>query len=99
MLKVHTAVCDRTAAAGVLRELMGYMRGRDYGDDEGGLGIEGGSEGMPIKRYGAHSAAALIAARALEGVPECEWEKYAVTTLVDCRAILEPALLYLATML
>ncbi|GAB2264200.1 hypothetical protein Droror1_Dr00026334 [Drosera rotundifolia] len=151
VLKVHTAVCDRTAVAGVLRELIGYMRGRDYGDDEGGLGIEEfvprGKGNKPfwargkdmigyslnslrlsnlrfvdvegarrtemvrlrfdkeetariveacrlrdIKLCGAYSAAALIAARALNGVPEGEWEKYAVTTLVDCRAILDPAL-------
>ncbi|GAB2222840.1 hypothetical protein Droror1_Dr00016968 [Drosera rotundifolia] len=155
VLKVHTTVCV-TAVTGVLRELMGYMRGRDYGDDEDDLGIEGAIEGnlgieelvlrgkgnkpfwargkdmigyslrlsnlrfvdvegarrterlrfdkeemariveacrlRDIKLCGAYSAAALIAARALKGVPEGEWEKYAVTTLVDCRAILEPAL-------
>ncbi|KAL9256406.1 putative small nuclear ribonucleoprotein G [Drosera capensis] len=159
VLKVHTAVCDRTAAAGVLRELMGYMRGRDYG--KGSLRIEGESEdnlgieelvprgkgnkpfwargkdmigyslnslrlsnlrfvdvegtrrtemvrlrfdreetarlveacrSRDIKLCGAYSAAALIASRALKGIPEGEWEKYAVTTLVDCRTILEPAL-------
>lgn len=44
MLRLHTAACDRTAAAAVLRELMGMMGGgvgREIeGEGEVNLGIE-----------------------------------------------------------
>ncbi|XP_021766535.1 uncharacterized protein LOC110730991 [Chenopodium quinoa] len=45
-----------------------------------------------IKLCGALSAAALIAARLSKCLPDGEWEKYAVVTLIDCRKLLEPAL-------
>ncbi|CAI9766388.1 unnamed protein product [Fraxinus pennsylvanica] len=45
-----------------------------------------------IKLCGLLAAAGLVAARSLKGIPDDQWEKYAVTTLVDCRSILDPVL-------
>ncbi|CAA3022832.1 Hypothetical predicted protein [Olea europaea subsp. europaea] len=45
-----------------------------------------------IKLCGLLAAAGLIAARSLNGIPDDQWEKYAITTLVDCRSILDPVL-------
>lgn len=41
---------------------------------------------------GALAAAGLIAARLSKSLPDEQWEKYAVVTLIDCRSILDPAL-------
>ncbi|KNA17442.1 hypothetical protein SOVF_079870 [Spinacia oleracea] len=51
-----------------------------------------GCKSRGIKLCGALSAAALIAARLSKCLPDGEWEKYAVVTLIDCRKLLEPAL-------
>ncbi|KAI8563000.1 hypothetical protein RHMOL_Rhmol03G0079900 [Rhododendron molle] len=41
---------------------------------------------------GALAAAGLIAARSSKNLPDDQWEKYAVVTLIDCRPILDPVL-------
>ncbi|KAI3447450.1 hypothetical protein Pfo_004115 [Paulownia fortunei] len=45
-----------------------------------------------IKLCGLLAAAGLIASRSLKGIPDDQWEKYAVVTLMDCRSILDPVL-------
>ncbi|KAL2930705.1 Bifunctional protein pyrR, partial [Bienertia sinuspersici] len=54
--------------------------------------IQKGCKVRGIKLCGALSAAALIAARLTKCLPDGEWEKYAVVTLIDCRKLLEPSL-------
>lgn len=51
-----------------------------------------GCKARGIKLCGALSAAALIAARLSKCLPDGEWEKYAVVTLIDCRKLLAPTL-------
>ncbi|GMH09907.1 hypothetical protein Nepgr_011748 [Nepenthes gracilis] len=50
------------------------------------------SRSQEIKLCGALAAAGLMAVRTLKDLPNGQWEKYSVTTLLDCREILEPAL-------
>ncbi|OIT01506.1 fatty acyl-coa reductase 2 [Nicotiana attenuata] len=45
-----------------------------------------------IKLCGVLAAAGLIAAHSSKGLPEDQWEKYAVVTLINCRSILDPVL-------
>ncbi|XP_019250858.1 PREDICTED: uncharacterized protein LOC109229758 [Nicotiana attenuata] len=45
-----------------------------------------------IKLCGVLAAAGLIAAHCSKGLPEDQWEKYAVVTLINCRSILDPVL-------
>lgn len=45
-----------------------------------------------IKLSGVLAAAAVIAARSSKELPDGQWEKYSVTTLVDCRPFLDPPL-------
>lgn len=47
-------------------------------------------ESRGTKLCGLMSAAGLIAARSAKNLPEDQWEKYAVVTLIDCRSILDP---------
>ncbi|KAL3825749.1 hypothetical protein ACJIZ3_021778 [Penstemon smallii] len=49
-------------------------------------------ESRDIKLCGVLGAAGLIASRSSKGIPDDQWEKYAVVTLVDCRSILDPVL-------
>ncbi|KAL5721226.1 hypothetical protein ACHQM5_013813 [Ranunculus cassubicifolius] len=51
-----------------------------------------GCKARGIKLCGAMSAAAIIAAYSSKHLPENQWEKYAVVTLVDCRKELDPPL-------
>ncbi|KAH0971679.1 hypothetical protein GBA52_023835 [Prunus armeniaca] len=51
-----------------------------------------GCKSREIKLSGALAAAGLIAAHASKHLPDYQWEKYAVVTLLDCRSILEPSL-------
>ncbi|KAL2939213.1 Phosphocarrier protein HPr [Bienertia sinuspersici] len=161
MMKLHTGVCDRTAAVAVMKELMGLMMIKNgggaqtqQGNDTESEVLKGVEEYIPsgktnkpfwsrgvdmlgyslnsfrlsnlefndpdsprssrvvrllldsdhttkllegckvrgIKLCGALSAAALIAARLSKCVPDGEWEKYAVVSLIDCRKHLEPEL-------
>ncbi|KAE9465601.1 hypothetical protein C3L33_02491, partial [Rhododendron williamsianum] len=154
-LRLHTAACDRTGAAAVLRELMGMMGGGVGREIEGegvvNLGIEecvprgkadkpfwargvdmlgyslnsfrfsnldfvdagsprcsqvvrlrmaadetgrvlSGCKSRGIGLCGALAAAGFIAARSSKNLPDDQWEKYAVVTLIDCRPILDPVL-------
>ncbi|KAL2554247.1 hypothetical protein Fot_07866 [Forsythia ovata] len=52
--------------------------------------ILSGCKSRNIKLCGLLAAAGLIAARSFKGIPDDQWEKYAVTTLVDCRSVLDP---------
>ncbi|XP_043702251.1 uncharacterized protein LOC122652543 [Telopea speciosissima] len=45
-----------------------------------------------IKLCGAIAAAGLIAANSLKHLPDHQWEKYAIITLIDCRKLLDPPL-------
>ncbi|XP_052172784.1 uncharacterized protein LOC127788489 [Diospyros lotus] len=154
VLRLHTGACDRTAAAAVLRELLGLVGG-GTGRELGGkskvnLGVEdcipSGKTNKPFwargvdmlgyslnsfrlanlnfldvdsprrsqflrlqmnldetNRFlaccksrgigvcGALAAAGLIAACASKNLPDDQWEKYAVVTLIDCRPDLEPS--------
>lgn len=45
-----------------------------------------------IKLCGALAAAGLMACRSTKDIPDDQWEKYAVVTLMDCRSILDPPL-------
>ncbi|XP_075488056.1 uncharacterized protein LOC142527202 [Primulina tabacum] len=49
-------------------------------------------EDREIKLCGLLAAAGLSACHSLKEIPVDQWEKYAVTTLVDCRSILDPVL-------
>lgn len=49
-------------------------------------------ENEKIKLASLLAAAGLIATHSLKGIPEGQWEKYAVVTLMDCRSILDPVL-------
>ncbi|XP_047308275.1 uncharacterized protein LOC124911800 [Impatiens glandulifera] len=51
-----------------------------------------GCKSRGIELCGALSAAALIAARSMKGLPLGQWEKYMVVTLINCRSILQPVL-------
>lgn len=51
-----------------------------------------GCKSKGIKLCGALAAAGLIAARASKHLPDHQWEKYAVVTLLDCRSLLDPPL-------
>ncbi|XP_042503613.1 uncharacterized protein LOC122080819 [Macadamia integrifolia] len=166
-LRLHTAVCDRTSAVYMLKELLGLVRRRGGGGGGGGgggvgeeqeketeefsLGIEqlipSGKANKPfwargvdllgytlnalrfanlefkdvtsprssqvirlqmnqdetdrilmeckvrgIKLCGAIAAAGLIAANCMKHLPDHQWEKYAIITLIDCRKLLDPPL-------
>ncbi|XP_021765095.1 uncharacterized protein LOC110729634 [Chenopodium quinoa] len=65
---------------------------RLYMDSDHTTKLLEGCKTRGIKLCGALSAAALIAARLSKCLPDGEWEKYAVVTLIDCRKLLEPAL-------
>ncbi|KAF8403315.1 hypothetical protein HHK36_011417 [Tetracentron sinense] len=157
-LRIHTAVCDLTAAVSLLRELLGTrLIGEKEVDEELGndgevsLGIEDliprGKDQKPfwargidmlgyslnsfrlsnldfkdadsprvsemvrlqmdpdecgrllaackargIKLCGALAAAGLMAAHSSKHLPDYQWEKYSVVTLIDCRKILDPPL-------
>uniref|UniRef100_A0A7N0UAW7 Uncharacterized protein n=1 Tax=Kalanchoe fedtschenkoi TaxID=63787 RepID=A0A7N0UAW7_KALFE len=45
-----------------------------------------------VKLSGVLAAAGIVAARSSKELPDGQWEKYSVTTLVDCRPFLEPSL-------
>ncbi|KAK9921315.1 hypothetical protein M0R45_029828 [Rubus argutus] len=51
-----------------------------------------GCKSKGIKLCGALAAAGLIAAHASKHLPDHQWEKYAVVTLLDCRSLLDPPL-------
>ena len=51
-----------------------------------------GCKSRDIGLCGALAAAGLIAARSSKHLPDDQWEKYAVVTLIDCRPILDPEL-------
>ncbi|XP_059653299.1 uncharacterized protein LOC132300293 [Cornus florida] len=55
-------------------------------------GIISGCKSRGIRLCGALAAAGLIAARSSKDLPDDQWEKYAVVTLIDCRSILDPVL-------
>lgn len=151
--RIHTAVCDRTSGAVLLKEFLGLIRGNvgDVYEDEVNLGIEelipSGKANKPfwargvdllgyslnsfrfsnlefkdvvsprsaamvrlqldshqtaalldcckdrgIKLSGALAAAAMMAVYFAKHLPDHQWEKYAVATLIDCRKELEPPL-------
>ncbi|XP_073148823.1 uncharacterized protein [Henckelia pumila] len=60
--------------------------------EEETIGIMSKCEDREIKLCGLLSAAGLSACYSVKGVPDNQWEKYAVTTLIDCRSILDPVL-------
>ncbi|KAL8509433.1 hypothetical protein ACS0TY_016586 [Phlomoides rotata] len=45
-----------------------------------------------IKLSGVLGAAALIASHSLNEIPDDQWQKYGVVTLMDCRPVLDPVL-------
>ncbi|KAI7747524.1 hypothetical protein M8C21_016726, partial [Ambrosia artemisiifolia] len=155
VLKLHTAACDRAAAAFLFRELVGLMGGdvdkEVVKEDRVGLAIEdcvpagkankpfwargadmigysvnsfrfsnlefkenglpvstqlvrmkigvedterilSGCKSKEIKLYVLLAAAGIIAARASKNLPNEKSEKYSLTTLMDCRSLLEPPL-------
>ncbi|KAI4310560.1 hypothetical protein MLD38_035529 [Melastoma candidum] len=49
-------------------------------------------ESQGVKLCAVLAAAALIAAHLSKQLPDQQWQKYAVVTLVDCRTLLEPPL-------
>ncbi|OVA10016.1 Condensation domain [Macleaya cordata] len=51
-----------------------------------------GCQARGIKLCGAIAAAGIIAAYSMKELPDYQWEKYAVVTLVDCRKFLDPPL-------
>lgn len=51
-----------------------------------------GCKSRGIKICGVLAAAALITSRSSKGLPDQQFEKYAVVTLIDCRSILDPVL-------
>lgn len=51
-----------------------------------------GCKSRGIGLCGALAAAGFIAARSSKNLPDDQWEKYAVVTLIDCRPILDPVL-------
>ncbi|XP_004303543.1 PREDICTED: uncharacterized protein LOC101300265 [Fragaria vesca subsp. vesca] len=51
-----------------------------------------GCKSKGIKLCGVLAAAGLIAAHASKHLPDHQWEKYAVVTLLDCRPLLDPPL-------
>ncbi|PRQ43994.1 hypothetical protein RchiOBHm_Chr3g0474311 [Rosa chinensis] len=51
-----------------------------------------GCKSRGIKLCGVLAAAGLIAAHASKHLPDHQWEKYAVVTLLDCRSLLDPPL-------
>ncbi|KAK9127821.1 hypothetical protein Syun_016618 [Stephania yunnanensis] len=155
-VRALTAVCDRTAAVGVLKEVkMGIwgegIEGGFGGEDGVNLGIEklvptgkgskalwargfdlvgyslnsfrlsnlpfkdtastrssafvrmrfdsdetsrllSGMRGEGMKVCGAMGAAGMMAAHASKRLPEHQWEKYGIVTLIDCRKSLYPPL-------
>ncbi|KAL8258692.1 hypothetical protein R6Q59_026645 [Mikania micrantha] len=155
VVKLHTAACDRAAAAFLFRELLGLLGGgvdREIVKEDGvGLAIEdcipagkankpfwvrgadmigysvnsfrfsnlefketgvpvstqlirlkigldytnqilAGCKSRGIKLHALLAAAAFIAARATKDFPQEKWEKYSLTTLLDCRSLLDPVL-------
>ncbi|KAL9688922.1 hypothetical protein QQ045_033349 [Rhodiola kirilowii] len=154
VLRLHTAACDRAAAAALLRELVEML-----GEKEGEIGRRG-EVGLTVEEYvpaakahkpfwargidmlgyslnsfrlsnldfhdansprssqvirlqlnahdtdqilkacksreiklsGVLAAAGVIAARSSKELPDGQWEKYSVTTLIDCRPFLDPPL-------
>ncbi|KZV21432.1 hypothetical protein F511_25660 [Dorcoceras hygrometricum] len=61
-------------------------------NEEETTGIMSKCKDREIKLCGLLSAAALMACHSINNVPDDQWEKYAVTTLIDCRSILDPVL-------
>lgn len=49
-------------------------------------------EDREIKLCGLLAAAGLSTCQFLKEIPVNQWERYAVTTLIDCRSILDPVL-------
>ncbi|KAK6152291.1 hypothetical protein DH2020_014926 [Rehmannia glutinosa] len=159
-LRLHTSVCDRTSAVGLLKELLGMMeeeegveivemdlekankvnvaieeyipcgkgnkpfwaRGVDMlgyslnsfrlsnlsfedtvsprmsrvvrlqmNEEDTGR-ILSSCNSKEIKLSSLLAAAGLIASHSLKGIPDDQWEKYAVATLMDCRSVLDPPL-------
>ncbi|XP_076887744.1 uncharacterized protein LOC143537979 [Bidens hawaiensis] len=45
-----------------------------------------------VKLFGVLAAAGFIAARVSKNLPDEQWEKYSVATLIDCRSALDPVL-------
>ncbi|KAK9127815.1 hypothetical protein Syun_016612 [Stephania yunnanensis] len=56
------------------------------------LRLLSGCKERGIKLCGAMGAAGMMAAHTSKQLPEHQWEKYAIVTLVDCRASLDPPL-------
>ncbi|KAK9290913.1 hypothetical protein L1049_009092 [Liquidambar formosana] len=54
--------------------------------------ILSGCKSRGIKLCGVLAAAGLIAARSTKDLPDHQWQKYAVVTLIDCRSLLDPVL-------
>ncbi|PIA59171.1 hypothetical protein AQUCO_00400202v1 [Aquilegia coerulea] len=54
--------------------------------------ILAGCKARGIKLCGSLAAAAIMAAYSSKDLPDYQWEKYAVVTLVDCRKELDPPL-------
>ncbi|MFS7903665.1 putative chloramphenicol acetyltransferase-like domain superfamily [Helianthus anomalus] len=155
VLRLHTAACDRAAAAFLFRELLGLLGGggdKEIVKEDGvGLAIEdcvpagkaskpfwargadmigysvnsfrfsnlefkengvpnstqlvrmkigvedtekilSASKAKDIKLFVLLAAAGIIAARASKNLPNDKTEKYSLTTLMDCRSLLEPVL-------
>ncbi|KAF5821441.1 putative chloramphenicol acetyltransferase-like domain superfamily [Helianthus annuus] len=155
VLRLHTAACDRAAAAFLFRELLGLLGGggdKEIVKEDGvGLAIEdcvpAGKASKPFWARGADmigysvnsfrfsnlefkengvpnstqlvrmkigvedtekilsackakdiklfvllAAAGIVAARASKNLPNDKTEKYSLTTLMDCRSLLEPVL-------
>ncbi|KAK6126455.1 hypothetical protein DH2020_039791 [Rehmannia glutinosa] len=159
-LRLHTSVCDRTSAVGLLKELLGMMEEEEgveivemdlekankvnvaieeyipYGkgnkpfwargvdmlgyslnsfrlsnlsfedtvsprmsrvvrlqmNEEDTGRILSSCNSKEIKLSSLLAAAGLIASHSLKGIPDDQWEKYAVATLMDCRSVLDPPL-------
>ncbi|KAI3830115.1 hypothetical protein L1987_04249 [Smallanthus sonchifolius] len=155
VLRLHTAACDRAAAAFLFRELLGLLGGgveKEIVKEDGlGLAIEdcipagkankpfwargadmigysvnsfrfsnlefketgfpnstqlvrmkiglddterilSGCKSRGIKLFVLLAAAGIIAARASKNLPNEKSEKYSLTTLMDCRSLLDPVL-------
>ncbi|KAK1428783.1 hypothetical protein QVD17_17623 [Tagetes erecta] len=155
MLRLHTAACDRAAAAFLFREMLGLLGGnvdKEIVKEDGvGLAIEDcipagkankpfwargadmigysvnsfrfsnlefketgfptstqlvrmkigleetnrileGCKSRGIKLFVLLAAAGIIAARASKNLPNDKSEKYSLTTLMDCRSLLDPVL-------
>ncbi|XP_051113755.1 uncharacterized protein LOC127239585 [Andrographis paniculata] len=61
-------------------------------DGEGTGRILSSCQRNEIKLFELLAAAGLLATHSSKGIPEGQWEKYALVTLMDCRSVLDPPL-------